>query len=188
MTQRYDGWILTQSGIKFDLFAPTPDMVNINDIAHALAHICRFGGHSQEFYSVAQHSLIVSAGVSAADAMVGLMHDATEAYCGDMVRPLKRRMPDYKMVEDGIWLAIQAKFRLGDITPAIKVADERALQTERRDLMIPSPHLWDGDKQRALPFEGVIFPRTSHMAKQAFLQRFHELENFISAPLARVQQ
>lgn len=170
-----DSWILTQSGVRFEMLAPTPKMVNIKDIAWALSHICRFGGHTQGFYSVAQHSLIVAAHVPPEEALTALLHDATEAYVGDMVRPLKRAIPAYKVIEDRIWEAIRERFNLGPITAAIKEADERALQTERRDLMIPSPFPWSKDEQRAEPFPGYIPFRTSREARERFLERFAEL-------------
>lgn len=169
------GWILTTSGVRFELFAPTPAMVNIRDIAHALSHACRFGGHTLDFYSVAQHSVIVSHHVPPEEALTALLHDATEAYCGDMVRPLKRQMPAYREVEDRIWEAIRARFDLGPMTPAIKEADERALQTERRDVMPVSTHRWAKDEERAAPFEDVIFPLGPRVAREIFLQRYAEL-------------
>lgn len=172
---RPDGWILTASGVRFELFWPMPDMVLIEDIAHALANVCRFGGHTRKFYSVAQHSILVSYHVPPEDALTALLHDATEAYIGDMVRPLKREMHAYKQVEDRLWSAIRGRFGLGDITPAIKEADERALQTERRDLMVPSAHAWVNDEQRAVPFDAPIIPMSPDEAKAAFLERFTEL-------------
>lgn len=173
--QRDDGWILTSTGVRFDLFAPTPDMVRIEDIAHALALTNRFGGHTLFPYSVAQHSVLVSRHVPPEDALVGLLHDATEAYVGDMVRPLKRRMPDYVTVELQLWEVIRERFGLGPITAAVKVADERALQTERRDVMPTSPHVWADDERRALPFEERIAPWSYEEARFNFLRRFDAL-------------
>lgn len=173
--QRDDGWILTASGVRFDLFAPTVDMIRIEDIAHALSQVNRFGGHTRFPYSVAQHSVLVSRHVPPSDALTGLMHDATEAYVGDVVRPLKRRLPDYVAIEDRLWQVIRLRFDLGPITPAIKVADERALQTERRDAMPASAHLWADDERRALPFEEKLEWIEPWRARQQFLDRFRAL-------------
>lgn len=167
-----DAWILTISGVRFDLLQPTPDMVRIADIAHALSHVCRFAGHTRGLYTVAQHSLIVAANVPPAEALTALLHDATEAYVGDMTAPLKRHMPDYQAVEARLWQVIRERFDLGEITPAIKEADIRALYTERRDLLIPSPHAWPGDETRPAPFEERITPWAPPAAKRAFMQRF----------------
>ncbi len=79
----------TFSRTMFYPLDPHPEDVHIVDIAHALANICRFGGHAKRFYSVAQHSVLVSRIVEPEDALHGLMHDAAEAYVGDVVRPIK---------------------------------------------------------------------------------------------------
>jgi len=97
-----DGWFLTASGKRFWPLDPRPEDICIEDIAHALSHICRFGGHVREPYSVAQHSVIVSMIVKPENALYGLLHDAAEAYAGDMVRPLKRGMPAYRSIESAV--------------------------------------------------------------------------------------
>ena len=93
-------WIQTHSGIAFDLLKPTPDMIVIDDIAHALSNLCRFTGHSK-FYSVAQHSRLASFMVSEQFALQALMHDASEAYLTDISAPLKALpcMAEYKKLE-----------------------------------------------------------------------------------------
>jgi hypothetical protein len=167
-------WIQTHSGIKFDLLAPTPDMVDINDIAHALSNICRFNGHVREFYSVAQHSVHVSRLVHPAWALTGLLHDATEAYVGDMVRPLKALLPDYKYAEERIWYVIVRKFDLPSVIQprSLKHADNVALMTERRDLMCTPPGEW-GEGLEAVPCDDrTIHPMCPEEARQLFLDRF----------------
>lgn len=80
----------TYTGISFDLFLPSRNQVDIIDIAHGLSRICRFGGHTVNFYSVAEHSIHVAAIASTRlEAKVALMHDAHEAYLGDTITPLK---------------------------------------------------------------------------------------------------
>jgi len=99
-------WILTRTGRRFDLLAPKADQVSTLDIAHALSQLCRFNGHTSRHYSVAQHSLLVASIVPAEHQLAALLHDATEAYVGDMTRPLKALLPDFSAIEHGIWLAI----------------------------------------------------------------------------------
>src|ERR1039457_118422 len=86
----FDGFIGTFSGLRFWPLDPNPEKILIDDIAHALAHQCRFGGHASRFYSVAEHSVHVSRLCPPEDALWGLLHDASEAYLVDLPRPLKQ--------------------------------------------------------------------------------------------------
>lgn len=137
-------WILTRTGRRFDLLQPCPSQVFVLDIAHALAHLCRFNGHASRHYSVAQHSLVVASIVPAEHKLAALLHDATEAYVGDMVRPLKQVMPEYKQIEQRIWLAICERFDIAPELPeSVKEADMIALATERAQLMPDHPGEWE---------------------------------------------
>jgi hypothetical protein len=136
--------ILTSIGKYFDLFEPQADMIDPRDISHALAHLCRFNGHTREFYSVAQHSCIVAELVPEEHKLAALLHDATEAYLGDITRPLKQWMPDYRGFEDVIWMRVCERFDLAlDLPACVHRADLIALATERRDLMPTDPAIWD---------------------------------------------
>lgn len=136
-------WILTHTGKRFDLLAPRAELISTIDIAHALSHVARFGGHTRHHYSVAQHSLLVASLVPPGLQLTALLHDATEAYIGDLVRPLKALLPDYSEIEHGIWLAICDRFNLDPVLPAsIHQADMIALATERRDLMPDHAEPW----------------------------------------------
>ncbi len=118
--------------------------IDTRDISHALAHLCRFNGHTHEFYSVAQHSCMVADLVPAEHKLAALLHDATEAYIGDMVRPIKEVMAAYQQMEHVLWLQICVRFDLGPLLPeSVQHADLIALATERRDLMPPDPAIWD---------------------------------------------
>lgn len=146
-------WILTRSGRKFDLARPNADMVDTTDIAHSLSMQCRFNGHTSMFYSVAQHCYLVADLVPAEHQLAALLHDATEAYVGDLVRPLKEGMRDfanshgdeclYDLTERRVWIAICQRFDLDPILPeCVKRADLIALATEKRDLMPHHPEPW----------------------------------------------
>lgn len=137
-------WILTHSGEHFDLLSPQPGMVKLLDIAHALAHTARFNGHTAWHYSVAQHSLLVASLVPAEHQLVALLHDATEAYLGDVTRPLKLLLDRYQQLERRVWHSICARFSLNPIIPdCIHEADRIALVTERRDLMPRDDAHWE---------------------------------------------
>jgi hypothetical protein len=118
------------------VFDPDPNAIDIRDIAHGLALKCRFSGHTREFYSVAQHSLMVASLLPKELRLTGLLHDASEAYLVDLPRPIKAQMPLFQQLEDGVMKVIAKVFPIRYPFPAaIKEADDRALWTEIRDLM-----------------------------------------------------
>ncbi len=105
--------ISTFSGELIDVINPDPEKLKIEDIAHALSQLCRFGGHSKTFYSVAQHSIAVSYLVPENYALEGLLHDSTEAYMVDLPLPIKRQIKLYKQIEDNLYTnGISKKFNL----------------------------------------------------------------------------
>jgi 5'-deoxynucleotidase YfbR-like HD superfamily hydrolase len=173
-------WFLTFTGQRFvpDVLSSAP--IVIEDIAHALSNICRFGGHTREFYSVAQHSVIVSMNVPAEHRLVALLHDATEAYVGDMIQPIKCRFQEFRDLEFDLWERIACEFGVssrqpGNI-PEIKEADCRALMTEKRDVMNPGLENWSwGVYDTYEPFLEQIIPISPREAELAFLTRFHAL-------------
>jgi uncharacterized protein len=104
--------IRTHSGIVIDILSPYPFQISIDDIAHSLSHQCRFNGHVDTFYSVAQHSVMISEMLPEKYKLAALLHDAAEAYLGDVVRPLKHLLPQYISIEDNMMQVIAKKFNL----------------------------------------------------------------------------
>lgn len=172
-------WIQTYTGRQFWPLDPRPEDVDILDIAHHLSNACRFAGAVHKFYSVAQHSVLVSEIVPKEMALVGLLHDAPEAYMGDLVKPIKSHRDFYEYVryEKQLWYAVTAQFGLPEHIPdEVHEADGRALVTERRDLLPPRPPGWEqtarGDWD---PLDLSIIPLQPERAEECFLRRYEEI-------------
>ena len=132
------GWIETYTGKKLHLNSPNPDDISIEDIAHALSMTCRWGGHCKKFYSVAEHSVHIAHHIlNPRDALFGLLHDAHEAYIGDMPKPFKATFPTWKHIEDILDDAIFTHFGLqGFSMPSVvKELDIAILTNEKKALM-----------------------------------------------------
>lgn len=166
--------ICTSSGHLFNPLDPCPDDIRIEDIAHHLGNICRYGGATREFYSVAQHSVLVSQNVDEENALWGLLHDASEAYIGDIVAPLKVQ-PEYKFyleTEDRLMEAVCERFDLPLIMPAqVKEYDLIVRATEMRDISAIPQDYW-GD---ILPLEKKINPWTPGESRDEFLANYYLL-------------
>ncbi len=178
---RRGDWFQTFTGKKFYSLDARVEDINRFDIAHALSNICRFGGHCNQFYSVAQHSCHVSDVLGAGGypqwAFVGLMHDATEAYMGDMVRPLKYSLPEYQNAETALWHIIALAFDLPFVMPKqVKAVDNLLLMTERRDIVRPSGNRWHESLEAIVPLDLVINPWSPDCAKEEFLSRLNRLQ------------
>jgi 5'-deoxynucleotidase YfbR-like HD superfamily hydrolase len=174
--------ICTVGGTYFDFVDPAGSVIDPGDIGHALSLLCRFTGHmgvrvvAPKFYSVAQHCVMVSRVLDGTEhAFAGLMHDAHEAYVGDVSSPLKGLCADYRAIEDIVEAAVAARFGL--TTPwsdEVKAADLVMLATEKRDLTAASGHYWpllDGVEPLAEP----LYPMPTSVALEAWLERFDEL-------------
>lgn len=154
-----------------------PEDIHIEDIAASLSRICRFNGHLRhdvEHYSVAQHSVHVSRLVERTLARSALLHDATEAYVGDMVRPLKVNLAEYNEIEHRVWLAVAERFDLPvRMHPQIKYADNVALATEFRDIIIEDRKADTGKLE--IPHNEKIKPLNAFAARDLFMNRATEL-------------
>jgi len=135
--------ILTHSGISFNLLEPDGDLVEIEDIAHALSHLCRFTGHTNRFYSVAEHCVRAARHVAPEFRLKALLHDATEAYLGDVSSPLKALLHEYRLIEFRLDCVIRERYGLPlKQSPEVKQADLAMLAAERESLMPSTGEHW----------------------------------------------
>ncbi|WP_029007536.1 hypothetical protein [Azospirillum halopraeferens] len=129
----------TWTGRQVDPFALRPEDVDLRDIAHALSLQCRFAGHTSAFYSVAEHSVLVSMACPHEHALWGLLHDAAEAYLSDLPSPVKRRLPAFAEAESAVLAVIAERAGLPLPVPdAVWEADRRMLVAEQQTLMRPA--------------------------------------------------
>lgn len=140
---RHGQFMQTFSGRRYWPCNPVPSEVFIEDIAHALSLQCRYAGHCLRYYSVAEHSVLIARHLAAKHApevaLAGLLHDASEAYCVDIPRPLKPYLTNYKEIEESNWKAIAARYRLSAEIPAeVHDADNRIIADELANL-VPMP-------------------------------------------------
>ena len=160
--------------------------------AHSLALTNRFNGHTERPYSVAEHSLLVCQAMGTEFAitdpwtlLAALMHDAHEAYTGDLSAPMKQLIgPAWAVEETRIQRSVLKRFNLTTAYAAtrqvIHVADMIALATERRDLMPPLGPDWPClSGVSPLPYVHLLHDRqgmTPSDWKQAFIDKFEELD------------
>lgn len=184
--QRIGNWIKTYSGINFYPLDPKPEEISLIDIGHALSNICRFTGHTNKFYSVAQHSVYVSVYASPENALWGLMHDASEAYLCDLASPIKQAIPKYQEYEKNIMKAVAEKFNLSwPIPEEINIIDRKMLFTEARDLGIKTDD-WRR-KENPLPSPTKIYPQMPENAERSFYDWYEVLCNRFSDVMVGVK-
>ena len=168
LEHRHGDWMQTYTGRAFWPLDPRAKDVDIVDIAHALAHQCRYAGHCNAFYSVAQHSVLVAQTVPEDIRLEALLHDASEAYLVDVPRPVKRFLLGYREAEERVERAIAARFGLAYPWDArIKEADDRILHDERAALMGEPPRDWN---LRGEPLGIGITPWSADKARNEFLR------------------
>lgn len=156
--------IRTVSGQYVNLLDPDPKTLLIDDIAHSLACTPRFGGHLPELYSVAQHSVLGSLIIKPSLAYDFLMHDISEAYLGDVPKPLKDNLPEYEKIEHNMMVVLSKKFFFQyPLVDEVKSIDRYMLEKEWSVLMLGN-HL-----------DGPIHITAPPNSKKSFLNRFYEL-------------
>jgi hypothetical protein len=181
-SEAHPGYVGTVSGRLFDVMNPRPEEVDIDEMAHALAQINRFCGHTKYPYSVAQHSCYCAEECErrypgqAMVALACLLHDGAEAYCGDVIRPIKRMIgPLYRPIEDRVQRAIWSAFHVNQsscIDGIVKEIDNATVMVESRELMIGSEEWnWEG----VTPSSVRIRRWHPAVARLAFLTRFRRL-------------
>lgn len=176
---RSGDWLETYTGVQFYPLDPRPEEILILDIAHALARVARFTGHTAGSYpyTVAQHSVLVSEYCNGVDAVWGLLHDASEAYLCDVPRPLKQleAFAGYRLIEARLQQVIMEKFGCTSMQPSsVNVADIRLLWTEKRDLLPYGTAKWTG-VPLAEPYPFPITAWSTEMAEARFLARFRQV-------------
>lgn len=179
--ERTGDWFMSLNGHKMWPLDPDPLHVELEEIAHALSLINRFGGHMPRGpYSVAQHSVIVAKLVAAREPRLGLlalMHDAPEYVLGDVIRPLKRSAvvtAGYGVLEKrwGEAIGDALGFEWPDPLPEIiKKADDAALMAERRELLSASSHGWR-ERENDFHVQTGIVPLRWELAKREFIDAF----------------
>lgn len=175
-------WIQTRSGKAFDLLRPLASAIELDDIAHSLSMLCRFVGHTPHFYSVAEHSVYVSRCVPKRFRRAALLHDAHEAYVGDLSSPLKRSIDagvlvsGFHSIVDVIDLRVAERFELGDDMddPRIHQADLAVLAAERDQLFPHQAREWPPMPPAA---DVLIQCLPPHEAKKRFLLEWAAIES-----------
>lgn len=141
--------IRTRSGAFLSFENPSHEAITLEDIAVALSRAPRFNGHTDPFYSVAQHSVYVARLMKGDAQLKGLLHDASEAYLADVPTPAKRLMPDYYKLEAKVMDAVATKFSLnsGFQHDADVAQADRAMLFMERDVMIDDSIAWSNEDQ-----------------------------------------
>jgi 5'-deoxynucleotidase YfbR-like HD superfamily hydrolase len=185
------GWNECYTGTRFYTFDPAPEDVSIADIAHSLALQCRYNGNSKRFYSVAEHSCLLSDfvrehgrdggntrryDVPPRDSLTALLHDAAEAYIGDLIRPVKHRMPEFRALEAIVEHVVLPVYGLeSDLPPWMRDLDSRILSDERAQVMLTQHNEWSTDELE--PLDVWVNFWSPARGEFEFLRRFHELHN-----------
>lgn len=167
-----NGTILTHSGRWVNLLNPDPDSITLTDIAVGLSKTQRFNGQTLcASYTVAQHCVLVAYQCPGPIAIHGLLHDAAEAYMGDVLRPIKEHLSTVAGIESGLLTAIYTHFNVPLPTPqecaAIKEIDTRMCNTEGLQLMHNN---WrNGSHPQGEPYSFTITPLSPQNARWLFL-------------------
>jgi len=174
---KIDNYIETFTGIKFEFLNPKEEQIDIIDIAHSLSMQVRFTGHCCKFYSIAEHSLLVSELCPDEYKLYGLLHDASEAYLTDVASPIKPFLQNYKMMECKVMNAVVKKFNLPEFFPdEVHDADMLALRIEIDQLMKSQGKDWAINKIMTDPIPKLFTQGlTPEDAFTEFMIKFKEL-------------
>ncbi len=172
-------WKETYTGAKFYLMDPRPEEVVFEDVAHSLAHQCRYTGHCLKWYSVAEHCCLLTdyvkeQGRDCFDQYEMLMHDAPEYATGDISRPMKYGIPGLKASLEHIEVAVSAAFGTTYPEPNwLRKIDARMIRDERAQNMVDSGNDWNHDKLVPLGITLQYWGPTR--AKKEFIKRYNSL-------------
>lgn len=172
-----DGCFRTFTRKKFNILHPTDDMIDIEDIAKGLAYKPHFSGFSPRFFSIAEHCLLVEQLMSSyheqdyCARLEALLHDASEAYTGDMIKPIKNLLPNFVVIEKNIQKAIYAKYNIKPMnyTLNVKFFDNKAQDIEAGIFF----DLYDTDRKKMM--QHLINYYSPDAAYRIFLTRFNFL-------------
>lgn len=191
MIKNENYWIETFTGKRFHLLTPSPEEIDIIDIAHALSLLCRYTGQVSSFYCIGDHSIRISHMVPRELALAALLHDASESYISDISRPLKQLLPQYRDIESIVQTAIYDKYSVSPLSVGeydlIKQADNVLLITEARDLLPGANYKEWGITEEPLPTP--IKPMSSLLSYAVFLGEFNRLcrkEDLCTEPLLSI--
>ncbi|AXE32595.1 phosphohydrolase [Chromobacterium phragmitis] len=173
-------FIQTVSGRYLNVLDPQPDDIDIADIAHHLAHVCRFGGACRQYYSEAEHAMRMAQLLPPRLQLAGLLYGAAKAYAGEVVRAdAQEALP----LQHRLTAAVEARFGLhlsGDDRAELAMADARLLATERRDLMPPDNIEWP-ILTGVQPLPERIWPMTISQALAGFCSMYEQCRTWSSA-------
>jgi len=167
-------FVTTYSGSKFFIDQCNIEDIKMEDIAHALSMNCRFNGHLKKFYSVAEHSILVSRLVPKKYALEGLLHDITEAFLPDMPRPFKSMINGFAEYENKLHQKIAECYNLLYPLPdEVKYIDKNIVRDEAEVLYKEVPD-WVEFYDNVCP-HWKIYGFTPYNAKRYFLARYEDL-------------
>ena len=181
LAQVEDGWIELYDGTAFFFENPTNEMIQVDTIARVLSRICRYNGHTTRHYSVAEHCILLADYVSnqewstPRDILTILHHDDAEYIMGDLTRPIKAKVPEFKALEEVLDQAFARKFNtIWPFPNWLTEYDARILKDERANVINPSNNNWGIDDLDPLNVNFHIFAGESpEFVAEMFLERHH---------------
>jgi 5'-deoxynucleotidase YfbR-like HD superfamily hydrolase len=156
----------TYTGRYIDVFNMNIEDIDILDIAHSLALTTRWNGHSKEPYSIAEHCVWMAERATTIETkMEALLHDASEAYIVDVPTPIKKRMPEYLLLEEKIMSLVAKKFGFSfPMSYEVKKLDRQALEFEWENKVL----------------ENTFASMEHYEAEKRFLECFYEIQKQFS--------